>query len=87
MVVDSASSREDLWLLFTGYQSVFQELEAEENLRQAEHHFVEAGDWKAVVNMYRSHDLWDEAYRVCLFHHLVCLSSLITMCRLAPCCT
>ena len=41
-----------------------QELEAEGNLRQAEHHFTEAGDWKAAVNMYRGQDLWDEAYRV-----------------------
>ncbi|XP_071116630.1 intraflagellar transport protein 172 homolog isoform X1 [Haliotis cracherodii] len=40
------------------------ELEGEGNLRQAEHHFQEAGDWKAAVNMYRSHDSWDEAYRV-----------------------
>ena len=43
---------------------VLQELEGEGNLRQAEHHFVEAGDWKAAVNMYRSQDMWDEAHRV-----------------------
>ena len=47
-----------------------QELEAEGNLRQAEHHFTEAGDWKAAVNMYRGQDLWDEAYRVS--HQLIC---------------
>lgn len=41
-----------------------QELEAEGNLRQAEHHYLEAGDWKAAVNMYRSQDMWEEAHRV-----------------------
>lgn len=44
------------------------ELEGEANLRQAEHHYVEAGDWKAAVNMYRGQDLWDEAYRVAKAH-------------------
>lgn len=42
-----------------------QELEAEGQLRQAEHHFLEARDWKAAVNMYRNQDMWEEAYRVC----------------------
>ncbi|KAK3091661.1 hypothetical protein FSP39_021624, partial [Pinctada imbricata] len=40
------------------------ELEGDGNLRQAEHHFLEASDWKAAVNMYRSQDMWDEAHRV-----------------------
>ncbi|XP_063414390.1 intraflagellar transport protein 172 homolog isoform X2 [Mytilus trossulus] len=40
------------------------ELQSEGNLRQAEHHFVEGGDWKAAVNMYRSQDMWDESHRV-----------------------
>ncbi|KAK3767076.1 hypothetical protein RRG08_017951 [Elysia crispata] len=40
------------------------ELDEEGNYRQAEHHYLEAGDWKAAVNMYRGQDLWDEAYRV-----------------------
>lgn len=44
------------------------ELEGEGNLRQAEHHFTEAGDWKSAVNMYRAQDLWDEAYRVAKAH-------------------
>lgn len=42
-----------------------QELEAEGQLRQAEHHFLEARDWKSAVNMYRNQDMWEEAYRVC----------------------
>ena len=42
----------------------FQELEGEGQLHQAEHHFLEARDWKAAVNMYRNQDLREEAYRV-----------------------
>jgi len=36
----------------------------EGSLRQAEQHFLEAGDWKAAVNMYRTNDMWEESYRV-----------------------
>ena len=43
---------------------VLQECEGEGNLRQAEQYYVESGDWKAAVNMYRSQDMWDEAHRV-----------------------
>lgn len=42
-----------------------QELESENQLRQAEHHYVQAKDWKAAVNMYRNNESWDDAYRVC----------------------
>ena len=49
---------------------IVQELESEGQLRQAEHHYLEARDWKAAVNMYRNQDMWEEAYRVSL-----CLSS------------
>ena len=51
-----------------------QELEAEGQLRQAEHHFLEARDWKSAVNMYRNQDMWEEAYGVCIilkFVHLL----------------
>ena len=41
-----------------------QELESEAQYRQAEHHFVEGGDWKAAVNMHRAKAMWDDAYRV-----------------------
>jgi hypothetical protein len=51
-----------------------QELEGEGNLRQAEHHYVEAGDWKAAVNMYRGQDQWDESYRVNFFCFFLFLS-------------
>ncbi|XP_030838935.1 intraflagellar transport protein 172 homolog isoform X2 [Strongylocentrotus purpuratus] len=40
------------------------ELENDGAMRQAEQHYLEAKDWKAAVNMYRTADLWDEAYRV-----------------------
>ena len=41
-----------------------QECETDGNLRQAEQYYIESGDWKAAVNMYRSQDMWDEAHRV-----------------------
>ncbi|XP_012943117.1 intraflagellar transport protein 172 homolog isoform X1 [Aplysia californica] len=51
-------------LLTDTHLHLAKELEGENNFRQAEHHYVEAGDWKAAVNMYRAQDMWDEAYRV-----------------------
>ncbi|GLD95237.1 hypothetical protein PINS_up003881 [Pythium insidiosum] len=45
-----------------------QQLEHEGNYKQAEHHFTEAGEWQAAVNMFRSNDMWDEAIRVAKFH-------------------
>lgn len=41
-----------------------QELEAESRLSEAEYHFMEAGEWKAAVHMYRVNDMWEEAHRV-----------------------
>ena len=41
-----------------------QELEGEGNHKSAELHFIEAGDWKSAVHMYRGSDLWEDAYRV-----------------------
>ena len=41
-----------------------QELEGEGQLRQAETHYIKAEDWKAAVAMYRSKNLWEDAYRV-----------------------
>ncbi|TMW62984.1 hypothetical protein Poli38472_005602 [Pythium oligandrum] len=45
-----------------------QQLEHEGNYKEAEHHFTEAGEWQAAVNMFRSNDMWDEAIRVAKFH-------------------
>ena len=33
----------------------------EGNLKQAEHHYIEGNSWAYAVDMYRAHDLWDEA--------------------------
>ena len=46
-----------------------QELEQEGNHRSAEKHFVDAGDWKSAVHMYRGVDLWEgtETYIVNCF--------------------
>ena len=43
---------------------VAQLLEADKNLKKAEHHLVEAGNWKGAVEMYRAHNMWEEALRV-----------------------
>ena len=45
-----------------------QQLETESKFRDAERHFVEATDWKSAVNMYRAHDMWDDAIRVAKSH-------------------
>jgi intraflagellar transport protein 172 len=45
-----------------------QTLEMETSFRDAEHHYVEAQEWTAAVNMYRTNDLWDDAIRVAKFH-------------------
>ncbi|KAJ3038900.1 hypothetical protein HDV00_012822 [Rhizophlyctis rosea] len=39
-------------------------LEGEGNLKQAEHHFLEAKDWKSVINMWCANNMYEEAYRV-----------------------
>ncbi|XP_060947369.1 intraflagellar transport protein 172 homolog [Limanda limanda] len=44
------------------------EFEAESWFSEAEHHFIEAQDLKAAVNMYRVNDMWEEAYRVAKSH-------------------
>lgn len=45
-----------------------QELEAEGNMHQAEYHMIEAKDWKSAVNMYRTADKWEDAYRIAKTH-------------------
>ena len=39
-------------------------LEADKNLRQAEYHYVQAGEWKACVAMYRGVNMWEDCLRV-----------------------
>jgi intraflagellar transport protein 172 len=43
---------------------VAQYLEQDKNFKQAEHHYIESGNWKSCVEMYRSHNMWEEALRV-----------------------
>jgi intraflagellar transport protein 172 len=51
-------------LLKETHQYLAQQLEMENNLKQAEHHYVEGGAWSYAVDMYRARDLWVEALRV-----------------------
>ncbi|XP_062858050.1 intraflagellar transport protein 172 homolog isoform X2 [Trichomycterus rosablanca] len=44
------------------------ELEIEGRFQEAEYHYIEGKDWKAVVNMYGSNALWEDAYRVSKRH-------------------
>ena len=50
------------------HQFLAQTLEMEGNLKDAENHYVEAGEWHSAVNMYRSSELWDDAIRVAKFY-------------------
>lgn len=43
-------------------------LEAEANLRQAEHHYLEGKDWKSAINMYCANNMYEEGYRVAKAH-------------------
>ncbi|KAI8903741.1 hypothetical protein EDD86DRAFT_195465 [Gorgonomyces haynaldii] len=43
-------------------------LESEANFRQAEHHYLEAKDWKSVINMYCANNMYEEGYRVAKSH-------------------
>ena len=36
----------------------------EGNLKQAEHHYIEGGAWQIAVDMYRAHEIWEDALRV-----------------------
>jgi len=51
-------------LLKDTHHHLAQSLEWEGNLKQAEHHYIEAGEWSYAVDMYRAHELWDESLRV-----------------------
>ncbi|KAF0975063.1 hypothetical protein FDP41_005816 [Naegleria fowleri] len=47
---------------------IAEQLESEGHLRQAEHYYIEASDWKNAVNMYRNNDKWNDAIRVAKAH-------------------
>ncbi|VDN49663.1 unnamed protein product [Gongylonema pulchrum] len=40
------------------------DLEEKGELRAAEEHYLQAGDWKSAVNMYRNAEQWNDAYRI-----------------------
>ncbi|TPX36361.1 hypothetical protein SmJEL517_g01621 [Synchytrium microbalum] len=44
------------------------QMESEGNLRGAEHHFVEGGDWKAAGSMYVANNMFEEGHRVAKTH-------------------
>ena len=47
---------------------VAQSLEMNGHYAEAEKHYIEAGEWQTVVNMWRANDQWDEAIRVAKTH-------------------
>uniref|UniRef100_A0A3P9PZB4 Intraflagellar transport 172 n=1 Tax=Poecilia reticulata TaxID=8081 RepID=A0A3P9PZB4_POERE len=55
-------------LLTETHLHLAKELEAESRFSEAEHHLMEAEEWKAAVHMYRVHDMWEDAYRVAKSH-------------------
>ncbi|CAF1105880.1 unnamed protein product [Rotaria sp. Silwood1] len=48
--------------------TIAKELEQEKRYKEAEMHYVQAGDWKSAANMYRLLDNWDDAYRIARQH-------------------
>ena len=46
------------------YIHLAKELEANNNLKQAELYYVQGNDWKNAVNMYRRVDMWEDAYKI-----------------------
>lgn len=51
-------------LVGTTHVHLAHECESQGNYRAAESHYVQAGEWKLAVKMYRSLDMWEEAYKV-----------------------
>uniref|UniRef100_A0A668A2T2 Intraflagellar transport protein 172 homolog n=1 Tax=Myripristis murdjan TaxID=586833 RepID=A0A668A2T2_9TELE len=55
-------------LLAESHLHLAKELEAESRFPEAEYHYMEAGEWKAAVHMFRVTDMWEDAYRVAKSH-------------------
>lgn len=55
-------------LLKETHQFLAQQLEMEGSMKEAEHHYAEAGEWLSAINMYRSNDQWEDALRVAKYH-------------------
>jgi intraflagellar transport protein 172 len=46
------------------YLHLAKELEAANNLRQAEIYYIKGEDWKSAVMMYKNLNMWEEAYKI-----------------------
>ncbi|XP_028296342.1 intraflagellar transport protein 172 homolog isoform X2 [Gouania willdenowi] len=55
-------------LLTETHLHLAKELEADNRLLEAEHHYMEAREWKAAVHMYKANNMWEEAHRVAKAH-------------------
>jgi len=55
-------------LLQSTHEHLAKQLEGEGDLRAAERHYVEGGQWDEAVRMYRKADDWAEARRVARMH-------------------
>ena len=53
-------------LLAETHLHLAQQLEGDHNFREAERQYLEAKDWKSVVQMYRANEMWEAGGR--LFH-------------------
>ncbi|XP_017777562.1 PREDICTED: intraflagellar transport protein 172 homolog [Nicrophorus vespilloides] len=51
-------------LLPTTHMHLAQQMESQGKHRAAEIHYLAVGEWKAAMNMYRTLNMWEEAYRV-----------------------
>ncbi|XP_050543646.1 intraflagellar transport protein 172 homolog isoform X2 [Daktulosphaira vitifoliae] len=51
-------------LVGTTHIHLAQDCEVQGNYRAAENHYIQAGEWKLAVKMYRSLDMWEEAYKI-----------------------
>lgn len=55
-------------LLAETHLHLAKELEMELRFSEAEYHFMEAGEWKAAIHMYRANNMWEDAHRVAKSH-------------------
>ncbi|XP_072318787.1 intraflagellar transport protein 172 homolog [Eucyclogobius newberryi] len=55
-------------LLSETHLHLAKELELEARFSEAEHHFMEAGEWKGAINMYRANSMWEESHRIAKSH-------------------
>lgn len=47
---------------------VAKQLQADRSFKEAEKHFVEGGDWKGAVQMYRAVGMWEGSFRLAKAH-------------------